>query len=68
MTREEEVKYYSIPWNVVMEVNQSAINEFPDTECRVAVAEELIYAILKMAVKDNKELACRILKETRKAL
>jgi hypothetical protein len=60
----KEVKT-SIPWNVVIEVNQSAINEFPDIECKIATAEELIYAILKMSVNENQEQAIEILEKTK---
>jgi hypothetical protein len=55
------------PWNAVIAVNYDAINEFDDIECKVDMAKELIYAILKMAVKEDNKLAFDILDSTKRS-
>jgi hypothetical protein len=54
-----------LPWHALLAANYDSINEVNDIECKIATAEELIYAILKMAVNENQEQAIGILERTK---
>ena len=56
------------PYTEILKEDIDFMESLKDVESRVGMAEEIIYSIIKMAVKDDLFLASKILASTQTAL